>query len=449
MSDIRATWTTAYINSLGDDCFLYIESGGKKDKEGKTTPRSLRHLPYKNKEGKVDLPHLRAALSRLGQEGTGEDWLSDSLRENLISKARSILKRETGDDEGKAIDMSEVSDTKATSLDERRRYIGEQWENTAGYGSSREPSPVGGWLVEVFEDYVIIQSSGRYWRVAYSETEDGIEFAEVGKWIEMRQKWVRKGAEMVLTLSDHDEATLTPEGDEQDSVEDVVSIKASDEDCQIQDELDAASEDGDSSEGDCGFPSLLAVRALGEKRVGTYCVLWGNSEERDFYDEYFTPDTQDMRSVFEAVGKVPLFYHHGMDGQMKSAVIGLVDVMEPDSVGLWYEAQVRDADEYMTAVRKLIGAGRLGTSTGCMPGTRSVSKGGKIKRWTIAEVSLTPRPAEYRMRTDYPIEELRALYKSVGLRLPEDVDDSEGEGVKEARQREIDIELELLDLVGL
>jgi len=63
----KEVWTRAYINDLPDSAFAYIEKGGKKDETGKTTPRSLRHLPYKGKDGKVDLPHLRNALSRLPQ----------------------------------------------------------------------------------------------------------------------------------------------------------------------------------------------------------------------------------------------------------------------------------------------------------------------------------------------------------------------------------------------
>lgn len=63
---IKAVWTTAYVNDLPDSCFLFIESGGKKV-GGKTEPRSLRHFPYKDSSGKVDLPHLRNAIARIPQ----------------------------------------------------------------------------------------------------------------------------------------------------------------------------------------------------------------------------------------------------------------------------------------------------------------------------------------------------------------------------------------------
>jgi hypothetical protein len=63
-------WNTEYINRLPDECFAYIELGGKKDEEAKTVPRSLRHLPFKNAEGEIDHDHLVNALARVKQSGT-------------------------------------------------------------------------------------------------------------------------------------------------------------------------------------------------------------------------------------------------------------------------------------------------------------------------------------------------------------------------------------------
>jgi len=61
-----ASWTTAERNALPDSCFACIEAGGKKDSEGKTTPRSLRHCPIRDAQGKPDDPHVRDALARAG-----------------------------------------------------------------------------------------------------------------------------------------------------------------------------------------------------------------------------------------------------------------------------------------------------------------------------------------------------------------------------------------------
>jgi len=78
----KAQWTRAYINDLPDEAFAVIEPGGKKDEEGKTTPRRLRHLPYRDKDGKIDIPHLRNALARLPQT---------DLPNELKEKARRVL----------------------------------------------------------------------------------------------------------------------------------------------------------------------------------------------------------------------------------------------------------------------------------------------------------------------------------------------------------------------
>lgn len=68
----KAIWTAAFINNLPDGSFAYVEPGGKKDDQGKTVPRSKRHFPFKNAAGKVDLPHLRNALSRAPQSPFGD-----------------------------------------------------------------------------------------------------------------------------------------------------------------------------------------------------------------------------------------------------------------------------------------------------------------------------------------------------------------------------------------
>ena len=53
VTGVRATWSSSYINALPDGAFACIDSAG-------------RHYPHHNAQGALDLPHLRAALSRLG-----------------------------------------------------------------------------------------------------------------------------------------------------------------------------------------------------------------------------------------------------------------------------------------------------------------------------------------------------------------------------------------------
>jgi len=105
-----AVWSTAYINDLPDSSFAYIEPGGSKDSEGKTTPRKLRHLPYKDKDGKIDEVHLRNALARLPQTNISSSAKA-SARRKLCAAVESWNRTHT-----KKI-RSSVCGTESNSLD--------------------------------------------------------------------------------------------------------------------------------------------------------------------------------------------------------------------------------------------------------------------------------------------------------------------------------------------
>ncbi len=56
---VAEEWSRARIERLPDSAFAVVEIAG----DGK----KIRHLPHHNEQGGLDIPHLRAALSRLGQ----------------------------------------------------------------------------------------------------------------------------------------------------------------------------------------------------------------------------------------------------------------------------------------------------------------------------------------------------------------------------------------------
>jgi hypothetical protein len=88
MSFQARVWTTKEVNDFPDSSFAYIEPGGKKDSEGKTVPRSLRHFPYKDKNGKIDEAHVSNAFSRLPQSKLG-----DAIKRHIHSKLISITRK--------------------------------------------------------------------------------------------------------------------------------------------------------------------------------------------------------------------------------------------------------------------------------------------------------------------------------------------------------------------
>ena len=107
---LKAQWTAAFVNNLPDSSFAYVEPGGQKDAEGKTTPRGKRHLPFKDASGKVDLPHLRNALQRL-QTTQIPDAAKAAARSKLEAAAKAA--GVGGDDTSKSRSASMTKLTKS------------------------------------------------------------------------------------------------------------------------------------------------------------------------------------------------------------------------------------------------------------------------------------------------------------------------------------------------
>ena len=144
-------------------------------------------------------------------------------------------------------------------------------------------------------------------------------------------------------------------------------------------------------------------------RIGGYMLVWGEADRRDLQGEFFTPQTDVGLDWYE---QRPVLYHHGLDGALKAAVIGVIDTLRPDETGLWAEAQLDLHKRYVRAVRRLVDLGVLSWSSGSLPHLVDVGEDGRIKLWPIVEGSLTPTPAEPR-QTD--VQTLKSAYKSLGL----------------------------------
>ena len=147
--ETKAVLSAKAQNDLPDSDFAYIEPGGKKDDEGKTTPRSKRHFPIHDAAhvrnalarapqspfGKKALPKIKAAAKKFGIEvsksaisdtlfaladlnkaaADGMDWKHDPetlgcVRDSLIQLiTQELAEFTTGDDE--RFDVSQLVDT--------------------------------------------------------------------------------------------------------------------------------------------------------------------------------------------------------------------------------------------------------------------------------------------------------------------------------------------------
>jgi len=141
------------------------------------------------------------------------------------------------------------------------------------------------------------------------------------------------------------------------------------------------------------------LKATGRGMVKGYLVRFGSANDTDLERDYFTKDTDFGMEFFDGSShKLGLYYNHGMDPVVKTKKIGYGTIKMTDN-GLWYEAQLDLADEYAKMIYDLAQKGKLGFSSGAashMVDREKVGKSYEIKRWNLAEASLTPQPAESR-----------------------------------------------------
>lgn len=175
---LKAAWTTAYINDLPDSAFLYIEPGGEKDEDGKTTPRSLRHFPYRDSSGAIDDAHLRNALSRIPQSDLPED-----VKERVIAKAREIAsERGIGEGEGKSRKKLTLPD--GVSFEDLRRQLEETIRKLPGI------DPDYCWVADVEDNTCIVSLETGYLRFPFSLAGDGtVTITGPGRAVIMQTTW--------------------------------------------------------------------------------------------------------------------------------------------------------------------------------------------------------------------------------------------------------------------
>lgn len=152
-----------------------------------------------------------------------------------------------------------------------------------------------------------------------------------------------------------------------------------------------------------------AIKQIGNNRVGGYLVVWGDASTKDLQGEYFTKNTDLGLDWYQ---KRPMLYHHGLDGNIQTAVVGVIDTLKTDEVGLWAEGQLNMRTEYDRAVQRLVDNGALSWSSGSLPHLVVIEKDGEIKRWPIVEGSLTPSPAEPRHTN---VRTIKSAFDALGL----------------------------------
>jgi len=76
-------WSETYKNNLPDESFLYIDPQAVKDELGLSKPRYMRYIPIKDQQGKIDMPHVLAALRLIDRTKAIPDTEKEKIKEKL------------------------------------------------------------------------------------------------------------------------------------------------------------------------------------------------------------------------------------------------------------------------------------------------------------------------------------------------------------------------------
>lgn len=192
----------------------------------------------------------------------------------------------------------------------------------------------------------------------------------------------------------------------------------------------------------------LSVKALESDDsgviVGGYLLLWGNEQRRDVQEEFFTKSSELWLDQYPVV---PVLFHHGLDRDVDLAVVGRRVEAKADDMGVFVKHWIDKSNKYWAWIQPLLEAERLYYSPGSAPHlVRSDKKTGEIFTYPIIEDTLTPIPAQPRLR---PIQHIKAAYKSANLEAPDlgggesadsrlEVERAKAEALRLAMQIELD-----------
>lgn len=98
-----SVWTRAYISTLPDSAFLYIEDGDIEDSNGNKSKQSVRYFPYRDKNGIIDVAHLNNALASLPNSALSED-----TKKEIEGKAQKLLQETNPSTEANTNKMEEL-----------------------------------------------------------------------------------------------------------------------------------------------------------------------------------------------------------------------------------------------------------------------------------------------------------------------------------------------------
>ena len=398
---LKEVWTAAEVNDLPDSAFLWIQPGGEKDEEGKTTPRALRHFPVMNQAGKLDLPHCRNAIARIPQSNA--PGLTPEKKAALQEKARRLLEaanEAAGKSAGESAKMaSPVDDSLQAALEEAKSALKEGRTLSAATRerlqslvstvrerlsdiedllntADAEPAKAGildGLLLgksaegsEVKDEALSLDEQAGRVRTAFELRYGGSRNQPV-----MGDFWPKDVFADHIIVCWNNEYWQVPYAEQKGEIVFTEQEKW----VKVKQEWQAKS---------------LAVKVLGSTadawRVGNWGIIFG---KKDLQDETFSKDTD---LWLDKIPNRPTLYEHSLNEVMGLHAFKTVKEQVTDE-GVWVESELLKSDAYAAMLMKVIESGKIGFSPGSA--AHLIRRdAGKLKVWPVIEWSFTPTPAQ-------------------------------------------------------
>ena len=289
------------------------------------------------------------------------------------------------------------------SLGEQESEIRQAWE------ASQQPrvEVAYSYILEAYDDYVIVEVDNKAWKVTYQRTDDGIIFAPSNEWQEVEQKreWIAKTGNTLKAVSKTDN----------------------------------------------------------ELRVANYIVVFGgrdlegtvnaNKNPDGTTGEFFTQKTL-FDSAYTSTGHLLVDWEHGegkaVDGSGAPGgddILGYVDwkTANVDDGGLWVERVLNRRSKYVQYLETLIDAGMIGTSSEAIPHQVQKAATGEITSWPLRRDTFTVSPMEPRMMQGNVLQAAKALglYTEPTEQEPEAQPEADNTAVEAARATLAQFETEL------
>lgn len=147
---------------------------------------------------------------------------------------------------------------------------------------------------------------------------------------------------------------------------------------------------------------------------------------KDLQGEDFGPDTDFAFEWFPEEGR-PVIYDHGLDGGMKTALVGRQIERSAQDAGHWVKVQLDKRNRYFEQISSMVREGKLAFSSGSLGHLVQTEPSGHIKAWPWVELSLTPTPANpdavvYAVKASDAIEHIAAVKSAIPAPLKAAVD---------------------------